>query len=158
MHRPGSIRFEIFLTPPPSLHLGDMPHLFSFAIRHNAHSIQTSTLTKLPPPIPQLLASSLCLHHLRVAACSLGDNSAVSIGKALAQNKTLKTLDLSCNTISDIGAEEIGAALKKNTSLKGLLLWNNRVYHTGAEALASGLASNHTLQWLGVRGIILYLF
>ena len=75
----------------------------------------------------------------------------MSIGKALAQNKTLKTLDLSCNTISDIGAEELGAALKKNKSLKGLLLWNNRVYHTGAEALASGLASNCTLQWLGVR-------
>lgn len=102
-------------------------------------------------PLPQLLTSSLSLHHLRVAACSIGDDSAVSIAKALAQNSTLKTLDLSCNTISDIGAEELGAALKRNSSIKGLLLWNNRVFHTGAEALASGLASNRTLQWLGVR-------
>lgn len=86
-----------------------------------------------------------------MAACSIGDDSVVSIAKALAQNKVLKTLDLSCNTISDIGAEELGSALKKNSSLKGLLLWKNRVFHTGAEALASGLASNRTLQWLGVR-------
>jgi hypothetical protein len=86
-----------------------------------------------------------------VAACSISDDSAVIIAKALAQNNTLKTLDLSCNAISDTGAEELGTALKRNSSLKGLLLWNNRVFHTGAEALASGLASNNTLQWLGVR-------
>lgn len=78
----------------------------------------------------------------------------MSIAKALAQNKSLKTLDLSHNLISDIGAVELGLALKTNSTLKGLMLWNNRIFHTGAEELASGLASNSTLQWLGVSCII----
>ena len=86
-----------------------------------------------------------------MAACSIGDSSTVSIAKALAHNKSLKTLDLSHNDISDIGAEELGVALKQNSSLKGLMLWNNRVFHTGAEAIAAGLALNKSLQWLGVR-------
>ncbi len=82
----------------------------------------------------------------------------MSIAKALAQNRTLKTLDLGHNSISDIGAEELGVALKTNSTLKGLLLWNNRVFHTGAEALANGLASNSALQWLGVSKINKFFF
>lgn len=98
------------------------------------------------------------IQELSLSGARIGDDSAVHLADALAQNKTLTKLRIRSNNISCVGAEKIAKALKENKTLEVLDISGNRLGDKGAEAFAEMLVKNSHLQRLdlqlnGIHGV-----
>ncbi|KAG6595996.1 LRR-containing protein [Phytophthora cinnamomi] len=87
----------------------------------------------------QLLAEGSALVFLSLRANGITSRGAVTLAKAVRQNKTLEALNLFQNSIGDAGARAFAHALPFNTTLKSLSLANNKISGWGAKLLVDGL-------------------
>ena len=90
------------------------------------------------------------LVQLIVAGCNLTYHGAVSIGKMLRVNETLKHLEISSNSIGDDGISAISDGLHVNTTLIQLVACNCEFHSKGAESVAIMLRANKTLKYLDI--------
>ena len=84
-------------------------------------------------------------HHtvIRLWSSRIHNEGALSLGRALLVNRTLRVLDLRVNAIGDEGAMGIAAALRVNTALERLVLRRNRIGNDGANAIGQALCPNN---------------
>lgn len=104
----------------------------------------------LPPVIR--LGSRYCLRELDLSHNDFGDEGAMIIGHALADNETISKLSLSWNQIRQAGTECLSKGILENTCLKSLDLSSNGVNNAGAECIAKALVQNRTLEELNLNG------
>ena len=90
------------------------------------------------------------LVRLTVSGCNLTYNGAVSIGKMLRINETLKHLEISSNFIGDEGISVISDSLHVNKTLIQLVAHSCQFHNKGAESIAKMLWVNKTLQCLDI--------
>ena len=90
------------------------------------------------------------LVRLAICNCNLTYNGAVSIGKMLRINETLKHLDVSTNSFGDDGISAISDSLHVNTTLIQLVACHCGFYSKGAENVAKMLRVNKTLKYLDI--------
>ena len=100
----------------------------------------TGILNNLPSTLVQLI----------VADCNLTYHGAVSIGKMLRVNETLKHLKISTNSIGDDGISAISDGLHVNRTLIQLVACNCEFHSKGAENVAIMLQANETLKYLDI--------
>jgi len=114
------------------------------SLKIGCNSIKDSGLTgildNLPSTLVQLIASS----------CHLTYNGAVSIGKMLKINKTIKYLDITRNSIGDDGISAISDSLHVNTTLIQLVTRHCEFNDKGAKSVAKMLQENRTLKYLNI--------
>ncbi|XP_048251242.1 leucine-rich repeat-containing protein 71-like isoform X4 [Haliotis rufescens] len=81
---------------------------------------------------------------LSLQHCSVSDEAAVGIGKALGTakrfNTKLMSLNLAGNRITDVGAEHLAGGLRMNRSLLSLSLANNHIGDKGVKKIAEALS------------------
>ncbi|XP_071098241.1 leucine-rich repeat-containing protein 71-like isoform X7 [Haliotis cracherodii] len=81
---------------------------------------------------------------LSLQHCSVSDEAAEGIGKALGTakrfNTKLMSLNLAGNRITDVGAEHLAGGLRMNRSLLSLSLANNHIGDKGVKKIAEALS------------------
>jgi len=102
----------------------------------------TGILDNLPGTLVQLI----------VSICGLTYNGAVSIGKMLKINKTIKYLDIAINSIGDDGISAISDSLHVNKTLIQLVARYCEFNNEGAKSVAKMLQVNRTLKYLDITG------
>ena len=100
----------------------------------------TGILNNLPSTLVRLI----------VAGCNLTYHGAVSIGKMLRVNETLKHLEISTNSVGDNGISAISDGLHVNTTLIQLVACSCEFHSKGAESVAIMLRANKTLKYLNI--------
>ena len=100
----------------------------------------TGILNNLPSTLVRLI----------VAGCNLTYHGAVSIGKMLRVNETLKHLEISTNSIGDDGISAISGGLHVNTTLIQLVACSCEFHSKGAESVAIMLRANKALKYLNI--------
>ena len=108
------------------------------------NNIKDNGLTGILNNLPSILV------QLIVAGCNLTYHGAVSIGKMLRVNETLKHLEISSNSIGDDGISAISDGLHVNTTLIQLAACNCEFHSKGAESVAKMLRANETLKYLDI--------
>ena len=108
------------------------------------NDIKDSELTRILNNLP------ITLVRLAISSCNLTYNGAVSIGKMLRINQTLKHLEISTNSIGDDGISAISDSLHVNTTLIQIVACSCGFYSKGAESVANMLQVNKTLKYLDV--------
>ncbi|KAJ1473050.1 hypothetical protein T484DRAFT_1973874 [Baffinella frigidus] len=73
--------------------------------------------------------------------CSVGDEQAAVLAKALKGNTTVHTLKLRYNEIRDQGATALAESLEGHASLHTVTLGNNLIGDAGAQRLASAIGA-----------------
>ena len=102
-------------------------------IAHIATALQTNTMKTLD-----------------ISDCSISDEGAESLARALAVNRSLLELNISFNKIGDNGIAHIATVLQKNTTLRTLDISSCSISDEGTESLARALAVNKSLQELNI--------
>ena len=103
-------------------------------IAHIATALQTNTTT---------------MTTLNISNCSISDEGAESLARALAVNRSIQELDIRSNEIGDNGIAHIATALQTNTTtMTTLNISNCSISDVGAESLASFV--NISLQYLNI--------
>lgn len=95
--------------------------------------------------LAEMLVVNNSLTKLDLSWNSIRMNSAVELGRALAQNTGLKILTLAYNAFANAGAQAIGEALLTNSCLEVLDLSNNNIPGQAAFVIAGALQVNATL-------------
>ena len=88
------------------------------------------------------------MKKLDITACSMSDDGAESLARALTVNKTLQNLFLGYNDISDTGIDHISTFLRTNNTLKKLLIKGLTITDEGALSLAAALTANSSMEYL----------
>ena len=116
--------------------------LQSLEISYN--DIKDNGLTRILNNLPSTLV------RLAVSNCNLTYNGAVTIGKMLRINGTIKHLEISTNSIGDDGISAISDGLHVNTTLIQLVACYCKFHSKGAESVAIMLRANKTLKYLDI--------
>ena len=94
---------------------------------------------------------------LNISQCSISDEGAKSLAKALAVNRSLQELNISANKIHDIGLTRIATALRRNSTMTKLNISQCSISDEGAESLAANACSlqvlNISYNMIGSNGI-----
>ena len=88
------------------------------------------------------------MRRLDISNCSISDEGAESLARALAVNRSLQVLDISDNKIGDNGIAHIATALQTNNSLTSLVFDKGATTDEGALSLAAALATNRSMEYL----------
>mmetsp|Transcript_16295 Transcript_16295/g.30422 ORF Transcript_16295/g.30422 Transcript_16295/m.30422 type:complete len:343 (+) Transcript_16295:621-1649(+) len=97
------------------------------------------------------LADNSSLRELRLRDNSTADVGAAAFGKALSTSSTMQVLDLNSNDIGPRGARSLGDALRVSSCcLKAIFLDGNSIGGEGCKAIANALAENRNLQVLSL--------
>ena len=89
------------------------------------------------------------LQHLYMQTTKLSSSGAISLFKALAENKTkLKSLNIANNNISDDACSAITTALQKNSCLDSLVMYGNPLTGKSILNIVKGMKENKTVAWL----------
>ncbi len=94
--------------------------------------------------------------ELSLSGEHVGDDGAVALALALADDQRLRMLDLWSNGIGPSGATALAAAIAANSKLDKLYLNENKIGVEGATALAEGIGSPKsalTTLWLSRNGL-----
>lgn len=102
--------------------------------------------------LSEALADNHTLLRLRLMSNSFSSVGAEVICKGLLENDTLEVLDLSGNRIGDIGATGFGEAFPNLESLKKLDLSNNSIKGVGLQTLCVSLEENSSITDLCLWG------
>ena len=119
-------------------------------IAHNA-SLETLDLSSNEIGKEGIIALFDALKNTSIRKLKLDQNNlknVTNIGKALANNLTLKELDLSHNKLGDEDVAEIAAGLAHNTSLETLDLSWNKIGQEGWNVLFDTIKSNTSIREL----------
>ena len=138
--------YQIGMTEVGTRALGEYFKLNSSlqSLEISKNDIKDSGLTRILNNLPSVLV------RLVICDCNLTYNGAVSIGKMLRINETLKHLEISTNSFGDDGISTISDSLHVNTTLIQIVACYCGFYNKGAESVAKMLRVNKTLKYLDI--------
>ena len=95
---------------------------------------------------------SNAMQKLYISGNKIGDNGVTSIATALQTNTTMTVLGISACNMSEEGAESLARALAISRSLQVLLMHYNDISDNGIAHIATALQTNNTLKTLAIGG------